>query len=91
MKGAGLQRVQLPPGNWFAPPVIWTEGDASGWACSNCPWRFPIPTLLSGEETKDAYDRLAAVEFREHQCEAETSHSAILLRNEFSTEWALGP
>ena len=20
MKGAGLQRVKLPPGNWFAPP-----------------------------------------------------------------------
>ena len=20
VKGAGLQRVQLPPGNWFAPP-----------------------------------------------------------------------
>jgi hypothetical protein len=21
VKGAGLQRVKLPPGNWFAPPV----------------------------------------------------------------------
>jgi hypothetical protein len=21
VKAAGLQRVQLPPGNWFAPPI----------------------------------------------------------------------
>jgi hypothetical protein len=53
--------------------LIWVEGDAKGWACSNCRWRFPIPTLLGGEEAKGAYDRLAAVKFREHKCEAETS------------------
>jgi len=56
--------------------LIWTEGDANGWACSNCQWRFPVPTLLSGEEAKGAYDRLAAVKFREHKCEAETRFSA---------------
>jgi len=28
--------------------------------------------LLSGKEAKAAYDRLAAVKFREHKCEAET-------------------
>jgi hypothetical protein len=56
--------------------LIWTEGDANGWACSNCRWRFPVPTLLSGEEAKGAYDRLASVKFREHKCEAETSFSA---------------
>jgi len=56
--------------------LIWIEGDANGWACSNCRWRFPIPTLLSGEEAKDAYDRLAAGKFREHKCEAATSLSA---------------
>jgi len=56
--------------------LIWTEGDANGWACSNCRWRFPIPTLLSGEEAKGAYDRLAAVKFREHKCEAEIRFSA---------------
>jgi len=55
--------------------LIWTEGDANGWGCSNCRWRFPIPELLSGEEAKAAYDRLAGVRFREHQCEAETRHS----------------
>lgn len=56
--------------------LIWVQGDAdAGWACSSCPWRFPIPTLLS-EEAKDAYDRLAAAKFREHRCEAETSPPA---------------
>jgi hypothetical protein len=56
--------------------LIWTEGDANGWACSNCQWRFPVPTLLSGEEAKGAYDRLAAVKFREHKCEVETRFAA---------------
>ena len=56
--------------------MIWTEGDAKGWACSNCQWRFPIPTLLSGEEAIGAYNRLAAVTFREHKCEATGGRSA---------------
>lgn len=49
--------------------LIWVGGDARGWACSNCQWKFPVPTLLSGEEAKGAYDRLAAAKFREHTCE----------------------
>jgi hypothetical protein len=53
--------------------LIWVAGDIDGWGCSSCPWRFPIPALLSGEEAKAAYDRLAAVKFREHTCEA-TAH-----------------
>src|SRR5216684_3016697 len=53
--------------------LIWIEGDANGWACANCRWRFRVPTLLSGQEARDAYDRLAAVKFREHKCEAEPS------------------
>jgi hypothetical protein len=56
--------------------LIWIEGAANGWACSNCGWRFPVPTLLTGEEAKGAYDRLAAGKFREHKCEAELSISA---------------
>ena len=56
--------------------LIWTEGDANGWACSNCQWRFPIPTLLSGEEAIGAYNRLAALKFREHKCEATGGLSA---------------
>jgi len=57
----------------MARSLIWVEGDAKGWACSNCQWRFPVPTLLSGEEAKGAYDRLAAGKFREHKCWAGTS------------------
>ena len=53
--------------------LIWIEGNTTGWACSVCGWRFLVPTLLSGQEAKDAYDRLAAVKFREHKCEAEHS------------------
>ncbi|MGA7402179.1 MAG: hypothetical protein WBW38_19335 [Candidatus Sulfotelmatobacter sp.] len=54
--------------------LIWIEGDAAGWSCSNCGWRFAAPTLLSGEEeAMAAYDRLAAAKFREHQCAAEVS------------------
>ncbi len=56
--------------------LIWVEGEAKGWACSDCQWRFPVPTLLSGEEAKGAYDRLAAGKFREHKCWAETSSLA---------------
>jgi hypothetical protein len=52
------------------------QGDSNGWACSNCRWRFPVPTLLSGEEAMAAYDRLAAAKFREHKCEGETSSPA---------------
>lgn len=58
--------------------LIWNEGDAQGWACSNCGWRFPVPTLLAGREAKSAYDRLAEVKFREHKCEVETSRSAAI-------------
>jgi hypothetical protein len=56
--------------------LIWIESDVNGWACSNCRWRFPMPTLLSGGEAKGAYDRLAAAKFRQHACEAATSLSA---------------
>lgn len=55
--------------------LIWTEGDNKGWACSNCRWRFPVPTFLSGDDAKGAYDRLAAIKFKEHQCEGEDETS----------------
>ncbi|MBZ5600285.1 MAG: hypothetical protein LAN83_18420 [Acidobacteriia bacterium] len=41
-----------------------------GWACSQCDWTFPIPSLLTDPEAKSAYDRLASVKFREHDCAA---------------------
>jgi hypothetical protein len=51
--------------------LIWTDGDgggAKGWACSECSWKDPIPTLLSGADAKSAYDRISAAKFREHRC-----------------------
>jgi len=56
--------------------LIWIEGDVNGWACSHCPWRFPVPTLLSSDDAMAAYDRLAGAKFREHKCEAATSPPA---------------
>jgi hypothetical protein len=53
--------------------LIWLEGEENGWSCSNCRWRYPVPTLLSGEEAMGAYDRLAAAKFRDHKCEADPS------------------
>jgi hypothetical protein len=49
--------------------LIWIGGEAKGWACSKCRWKYPVPTLLTGEDAKSAYDRLAAAKFREHKCE----------------------
>jgi len=53
--------------------LIWIEDANRGWACSFCRWRFPVPTLLSREDARGAYDRLATVKFREHKCEAKDS------------------
>jgi predicted ATPase len=56
--------------------LIWIEGDVNGWSCSNCAWRFPVPTLLTADDAMAAYDRLAGAKFREHKCEAATSPAA---------------
>ena len=39
-----------------------------GWACSYCEWNFPVPSLLHDPEAKNAYDRLAASKFEQHDC-----------------------
>jgi len=39
-----------------------------GWACSQCQWTFPVPSLLSDPDAKSAYDRLAAAKFQDHDC-----------------------
>jgi hypothetical protein len=68
--------------------LIWIEGDANGWACSNCRWKFPVPTLLTGEEARSAYDRLAAAKFHEHKCEVELGVSATKQEIERNTDTA---
>jgi hypothetical protein len=60
----------------MARSLIWIEGEAKVWACSDCQWKFPAPTLLNGHEAKGAYDRLAASKFREHKCLTGTGLSA---------------
>ena len=40
----------------------------TGWTCSQCGWTFPVPTLLTNPEAKQAYDRLANTKFQEHDC-----------------------
>ena len=50
--------------------LVWRdEAQDQGWACSNCSWRFLLPTLLQDEEARRAYDRLGALKFKEHVCE----------------------
>ena len=57
--------------------LIWVQSDADvGWACSSCHWRFPVPTLLGDKEARDAYDRLAAAKFRDHECAAQSNSAA---------------
>lgn len=54
----------------MARQLVWIdEPQASGWSCTNCRWRFPVPTLLSDPEAKRAYDRLASLKFSEHTCD----------------------
>ena len=61
----------------MARSLIWVQGEGSvGWACSSCRWRFPVPTLLGDKEAKDAYDRLAAAKFREHDCTTQNAPAA---------------
>jgi len=47
---------------WFA------EHDVRGWACSQCAWKYPAPSLLTDTDAKNAFDRLARARFQEHDC-----------------------
>jgi len=52
-------------GRW----LTWvSDQHLQGWACSQCEWSFPIPSLLTDPEAKSAYDRLAAAKFQGHDC-----------------------
>ena len=51
--------------------LIWIDDpDNNAWACSNCSWKYPVPTFLSDPEAKLAFDRLAGSKFRDHVCES---------------------
>jgi hypothetical protein len=53
----------------------------TGWACSQCGWTFPVPSLLTDPEAKSAYDRLASTKFQEHVC-SEHGQPAVLADSE---------
>jgi hypothetical protein len=60
------------------PTLVWIDDPQdNGWACSNCPWKYPVPTFLTDPEARLAYDRLAASKFREHVCEVPAPHKEI--------------
>jgi len=60
----------------MARALVWIDGPDGGWSCSECRWKFPVPTLLSEKEAKDAYDRLATGKFNAHTCEVESAPPA---------------
>lgn len=62
----------------MARSLIWIDAETQGWACSDCQWRFPVPTLLTEEEAKRAYDRLAASKFRDHLCWSDAAVSSTV-------------
>lgn len=58
--------------------LIWIDDSQyEGWACSNCDWRFPLPTLLKDEEARRAYDRLGNLKFKEHACRADSTGTQV--------------
>jgi hypothetical protein len=46
------------------------DKNSHGWGCSQCEWIFELPSLLTEPEARQAYDRLAASRFQEHDCSA---------------------
>jgi uncharacterized protein YoaH (UPF0181 family) len=64
----------------MARSLIWINTKTfQGWACSDCEWNAPVPTLLSDPAAKSAYDRLSARSFANHDC---AGHQARLRSNE---------
>ena len=45
-----------------------SDQQLQGWACSQCEWNFPLPSLLTDADAKAAYDRLASSKFQGHEC-----------------------
>jgi hypothetical protein len=55
-----------------------------GWACSQCEWHFPVPSLLSDPDAKSAYDRLAAAKFQDHDCAGHPQSAALAVSDSFA-------
>lgn len=49
--------------------MVWIEGREEGWSCSNCQWKVTVPPFLTSKDARDAYDRLAAAKFDQHECQ----------------------
>jgi len=56
----------------------------TGWACSQCGWTFPVPSLLTDPEAKSAYDRLASTQFQNHDCGAHGQPAVVPDSESFS-------
>ena len=55
-----------------------------GWACSQCEWHFPVPSLLTDPEAKSAYDRLAAAKFQDHDCAGHSQSAEPAVSDSFA-------
>ena len=55
-----------------------------GWACSQCEWHFPVPSLLADPDAKRAYDRLAAAKFQDHDCAERAQAAATAVSDSFA-------
>jgi hypothetical protein len=67
--------------------LIWiADEQPQGWACSQCKWSFSMPTLLTDNEAKNAYDRLASASFRKHDCTKYAHRVSPLKRDSFAQQ-----
>jgi hypothetical protein len=49
--------------------ITWvSDHRLQGWSCSQCGWTSPLPSLLSDDEARAAFDRLATRKFQQHEC-----------------------
>ena len=71
------------------PSLIWIEGQESGWACSNCAWKCPVPAQPGGEEAKRAFHGIAAARFSEHICGGVAGPSPLPPSAQSQTDHAL--
>lgn len=55
-----------------------------GWACSQCGWTYPIPSLLKDDDAKSAFDRLAAQKFAEHECADHGTRASAMESDSFA-------